>query len=82
MDHTRKRLDELRWVCMEHKNPQISRDLMKLWRNTEALFTECDRQAVTVRRLQRNTVQYQEAQERFYASLANLEKRITWANLL
>jgi hypothetical protein len=81
MDESRKRLDKLRWTCMEFPG-QIGMDLMKLWRTADRLYTQCDIASIDCRRYQRNTRKYLEAQLEFYNSLEFLEKRITFARLL
>ena len=81
MDESRKRLDKLRWTCMEFPG-QISMDLMKLWRTADRLYTQCDIASIDCRRYQRKTRKYLEAQLEFYNSLEFLEKRITFARLL
>ena len=81
MDESRKRLDKLRWTCMEFPG-QIGMDLMKLWRTANRLYTQCDIASIDCRRYQRKTRKYLEAQLEFYNSLEFLEKRITFARLL
>jgi hypothetical protein len=81
MDESRKRLDKLRWTCMEFPG-QIGMDLMKLWRTADRLYTQCDIASIDCRRYQRKTRKYLEAQLEFYNSLEFLEKRITFARLL
>ena len=61
---------------------QIGMDLMKLWRTTDKLLTQCSIAAIDCRRYQRETRKYLEAQLAFYDSLEFLEKRITFARLL
>jgi hypothetical protein len=81
MDESRKRLDKLRWTCMEFPG-QIGMDLMKLWRTADRLYTQCDIASIDCRKYQRKTRKYLEAQLEFYNSLEFLEKRITFARLL
>jgi hypothetical protein len=81
MDQSRKQLDKLRWTCMEFGG-QIGMDLIKLWRNADRLYTQCDIASIDCRRYQRETRKYLEAKLAFYESLEFLEQRITWARLL
>ena len=81
MDESRKRLDKLRWTCLEFGG-QIGMDLMKLWRTADKLYTQCDIASIDCRRYQRETRKYLEVKLAFYDSLEFLERRITFARLL
>ena len=77
----RKTLDTLR--SQINTLPPLSKlDCLKMYRNTEKLFQDMDRELVNCRRRQRLTANYLELEQSMLKSQATLEKRLTFAYLM
>jgi hypothetical protein len=63
-------------------HPNKRGDLMRLWKHTQQLWSELDKEMVQCRRLQKLTAHYKSLEEAINESLSTVEQYIMWANLL
>ena len=77
----RKELDSIH----SHINtfrPTVKMDLLRMWRTTNNVYQEMDKELVNCRRKARLSSKYLTLEQELLTLKQSLLKRITWANLL
>ena len=82
MDHLYERIDRAIPQINAVKSKIAKRDLIKMVRVIDNKMTEVDQELVECRRLHKETVLYKELRQQADELLNNLEKYITFANLI
>ena len=83
MEHKslKNRLDNLYFQIIDI-HPNKRGDLMRIWKHTQKLWSDLDKEMVSCRRLGKVTPHYASLESAFTESLATLEQYIMWAKLL
>ena len=82
MDELLERLNQIERAIPTVKNKVARRDLMKMLKNIDTAINAVSRESVECRRLNRQTLHYQELVKTAEKLIANLEHHITFAALL
>lgn len=82
MEEHSKTLDRLLGVVSATKDIRARSDLFKMYHNCKDIYTEMNKESVECRRLKRNTLRYQELEEKLNESIKEFEQWITYAALL
>lgn len=77
----RKQLDTL-WTQILGIHPANRRDLTRMWRNSDEVWIEMDKELINCRRLKHLTIKYQELSSKLEELLNSLEQYVVFAKLL
>lgn len=69
-------------IVSSTKDMRARSDLYKMYQNCKKIYIELDKEAVECRRLKRETIKYNELEQKLNESITEFEHWITYASLL